>query len=337
MTDPTSARPILVPLDGSLLAETALPWAAFLAQRWSAPLTLLRVAEYPHYGAISLADASLTMLGLDTEQEIADAYLKERADALRASHPTLDVRTACGIGDPTTNILSLERESGVQLVVLSTHGRTGLIRWALGSVAEKIVHHGGTPVLLVRPWDQASAISRLQRLDNAGLRVLVPLDGSSLAQGVLPLAASLATGDRGELILTSVIRTEDERAIGPYYQPRTSDLRHEARQYLAHISTTPPVNSVSSHAVVGIEHDVAGAIVDLASLEAADVIALSTHGRGALGRLLHGSIADRIAHAARVPVLLYRPQSAQVVQTPPLQPAVAQTQPLPASRTPVAA
>src|SRR6266542_6963059 len=114
ITNQTNARPILVPLDGSLLAETALPWAAFLAQRWGAPLTLLRAAEYPHYGAISLADASLTMLGLESEQEIAVSYLKEQTDAVRAAHPSLDVRTEFTLGDPTSSILALERESGAQ-------------------------------------------------------------------------------------------------------------------------------------------------------------------------------------------------------------------------------
>ena|GEM_PF-67276 len=305
LTHARSNDPVLVPLDGSPLAETALPWAVVLARKWSAPLLLARVVERDNYGAGSPAPVNSS----ERELEVAagSAYLHNQATTLRAAHPELTVYTELAQGDPTITLLEMEQLSGARLAVLTTHGRTGLARWARGNVAEKITRHGVAPVLLVRPWDQPEVLAGRPADGRRGLRVVVPLDGSSLAQGVLPLAIELAAGDGGELIFTAMIQTHPEQSIGAYYHPRIEGQRQEANHYLDRLCGEVRAQGVSARSIVGIEHDVAGAIIDVASTESADLIALSTHGRGTLGRMLNGSIADRVAHAARVPVLLYRP------------------------------
>ena len=286
-------RPILVPLDGSALAERALPWALMFARRWRAPLLLVRVDE----------------------MDEGRAYLERKASALQATDPSLDVNVEVTSGEPALALLELEQQTNARLVALTTHGRTGLARWARGSVAETIVRHGAAPVLIVRPWDHTESEVELERMARSGLRVLVPLDGSELARGILPLVTELATGDSGALILAGVVRPPDEHAIGPYYQPQhVYETRHAMREYLARRRDEARAAGVHATSAMGVERDVAGALVDLASIESADVVALSTHGRGALGRVLYGSVADRVAHDARVPVLLVRPRAAANAQ-----------------------
>ena len=308
-------RPILVPLDGSALAETALPWAVVLATRWRAPLVLARVVALRSHAAVSLADAALAAGAYEYEEQEARAYLERSASALRAAHPDVEVRGEVVCGDAAGALLDLEQQVDARVVVLTTHGRTGLARWARGSVAETIVRYGAAPVLLVRPWDRDETAAHLDGMAREGLRVLVPLDGSPLAQGVLPLVSDLAAGARGELILAGVVRPPDEHAIGPYYHPHFQDDRRALREYLSHRRADAEQAGIRARSAVGVESDVATALIDLASIESADVIALSTHGRGAIGRLLYGSIADRVAHAARVPVLLYRPHAEHGRQT----------------------
>ena len=302
-------RPILVPLDGSALAETALPWAVVLATRWCAPLVLARVVELRSHAAVSLADSALATGAYEYEEQEARVYLERSASTLRAAHPEVEVRGELVCGEAGGALLDLEQQVGARVVVLTTHGRTGLARWARGSVAETIVRHGAAPVLLVRPWDRDETAAHLDGMAQGGLRVLVPLDGSPLAQGVLPLVSDLAAGARGELLLAGVARPPDEHAIGPYYHHNFQDDRRALREYLSHRRADAEQAGIRARSAVGVESDVAGALVDLASIESADVIALSTHGRGALGRLLYGSIADRVAHAAQIPVLLYRPNA----------------------------
>ncbi|HET7771794.1 MAG TPA: universal stress protein, partial [Chloroflexota bacterium] len=180
-------RPILVPLDGSALAETALPWAVVLATRWRAPLVLARVVELRLHAAVSLAEAALAAGAYEHEEQEARAYLDRTLSTLRAAHPEVEMRGEVVCGDAAGALLELEQQINARVVALTTHGRTGLARWARGSVAETIVRHGAAPVLLVRPWDRDETAAHLDGLAHGGLRVLVPLDGSPLAQGVLPL------------------------------------------------------------------------------------------------------------------------------------------------------
>jgi nucleotide-binding universal stress UspA family protein len=302
--------PILAPLDGSSLAEKALPWATMLARRWHAPLVLARILDSAYPVAVSLSEASLASVMLDAELQQATGYLEKTASELRTAFPELSIATETPAGHAAGELLDLERRLAVRLVVMTTHGRTGLGRWARGSVAEKIVRHGSAPVLTVRPWERDLPL-RLATASDLGLRVLVPVDGSSHAEEVLDLAESLARGPGGALIVTQIVRTGDERAVGAYYAPRVEQERRAARAYVEAIRVSRQAAGVAVHGTVRDATDVASEIIDLSRVEGADLIVMSTHGRGALGRLLYGSVADRVAHAGKTPVLLYRPRAAR--------------------------
>src|SRR5207248_781009 len=146
-------RPILIPLDGSELAEKALPYAAALAQERRVPLLLVRVVEVHGVVRANLSTAAMTDLIVEEDWKEAEQYLSGRVQALRGIAPGLVVRPALPIGDPAVEILAAERACGAQAVVLTTHGRAGLKRWLRGSVAEQVLRYGQAPVLLVRPWD----------------------------------------------------------------------------------------------------------------------------------------------------------------------------------------
>ena len=299
-------RPILVPLDGSALAEAALPWAARIARACGAPLLLARVVALRSFAAVSLPDAGITERALCDETERCGAYLKAQAAALRLSDPSLTVHTSLTLGRAATELLGVEQRRKPRLVVLATHGRTGLARWARGSVADAFVRQGRAPVLLVRRREVPTWATCTGGAP-AGLRILVALDGSPLAEEILPLATSLAGAAGGGIVLASVVATHPEQAIGPYFHPALEAQRRDAEWYLAQRSAEALAKGVPARALVEVAHDVAAAIADLAVREKTDMIALSTRGRGPLGRLLRGSVADRVSHEARIPVLLYRP------------------------------
>jgi nucleotide-binding universal stress UspA family protein len=302
---------VLVPLDGSARAEHALPWAIDLAAMRHAPLRLLRVVS-PSIPMTIEAGASPVAYGTAAvvEEEPVVRYLQQQVDAVLATSPGLTVSTTVRVGDPADQILTAAEEEQAQLVVLTTHGRTGLARWVRGSVAEKLVRYGAAPLLLIRPWDAAPAVAGRAHL---GGRVLVPLDGSSLAEQVLPEALRLAAGAEGEVVLVTVTPVEQEHAKHVAAARRAMvQSRGQGRTYLHDIARRLRSENTAVRTVVLTATDVAGAIVEQAAMDEADVIAMCTHGRGSTGRLLYGSVADRVAHEARVPVLLCHPRRASV-------------------------
>ena len=144
---------VLVPLDGSPLAEAVLPAASTFAQQLGAELLVLRVVTPPE----RIASGTLGLLlaaaepGLDRSVAEADRYLLAVRDAVHGSAPSVPVRTAVRIGQPSAEIRALSAEEGVALVAMATHGYSGLAWLALGSVAEDVLRHGTRPLLLVRP------------------------------------------------------------------------------------------------------------------------------------------------------------------------------------------
>lgn len=141
---------IIVPLDGSELAEAALPHARSIANAFKSDITLISVIEpitiYPQPGAIG----PVLSVAVNTQDEIDNAtkYLKERAEYF--SSEDINVRTIVKEGDPASEICDLAEESNADLIIMSTHGRSGIKRWVYGSVADKVLRSADIPVLLVR-------------------------------------------------------------------------------------------------------------------------------------------------------------------------------------------
>jgi nucleotide-binding universal stress UspA family protein len=305
-------RNILVPLDGSLLAERALPYAEHLAQASGARLLLVRAAlAHGLYGRGPLQSEAQAV-------REAQRYLKETA--ARLSKPGV-VETAMFYGDAAEAILEEIRLRKIDLVVMATHGRSGIGRWLFGSVAQQVLSHIEVPLLLVplaceADWPAAPPA-----------RVLVPLDGSPLAAEALGPACELAAGLGAELFLLRAVdpsaangaAVRDEAALvrlatqDPglvdtvcYLEGHDAAAFGAARQYLDGIAAALRASGyrATAHVAVG-PADVA--IGEAARAGATAAIAMATHGRAGLPRAVLGSTTDGVLRRANQPLLVVRP------------------------------
>ncbi len=142
-------KKILVPLDGSRFAEGALPYAQMLAECSGGQIELLRIAVHPSSYVYVNDPATLASL-YDSDRAHCEEYLQKVAVGLQTATPVA-VTTAVLEGPVADAILDRAEEAGADLIVMSTHGRSGMERWLLGSVAEKVVRGAKIPVMLIRP------------------------------------------------------------------------------------------------------------------------------------------------------------------------------------------
>lgn len=330
---------VLVPLDGSEEAERALPIAARLARASGGSLILVRVVRAPVEFELGVVPpAAWAPAAAPEEREGAAAYLDEvrQRDILAG----ISTATAVYAGPPAAMILTAATSYAADLIVLTSHGRTGMERWLLGSVAAEVVRESPIPALVLR----GSTLAGGQEAQSSALSALVPLDGSRLAeaalQPALQLLAALAPSAPIALHLLSVVQplplTEaapfaggvagegqimltaaDKAMLGEaeeYLCSITEQVRREASQLLPGRSVAvtwsarwnPDVaHTIVSVAELGSEGD--GSAKQTSRLAPSDLIAMATHGHGGLRRWVMGSIADRVLHAAHLPLLVVRP------------------------------
>jgi nucleotide-binding universal stress UspA family protein len=285
-------KTLLTPLDGSALAERALPYAAHLARATNGRLLLLHASTDLDIVTPIKGDLDIT------------ARIDSHLVALRSRG--IDATSRAVYRLPASAILSVVREDQVDLIVMSTHGRGGIGRWIYGSITDKLLREAGVPLLLVPPtcdrrWE-----------DDRPLRILVPLDGSLHSETALTPARELGARLPVELLLVRAIEepTPESYRFGPegYLIPVPAgegDL-DEARQYLEAVGgqQSPAFVSVDVHTDLG---GAASVIADAARHGSVDLIVMATHGRTGLERLALGSVATKVLQTARTPVLLLRP------------------------------
>lgn len=291
-------KTILVPLDGSPLAERALPYAETIARQMHAPLLLVRMLALP------TSAAALAMPTGDFLPE-AEAYLETQAARLIAHGISTDTRVL--YADAAEGILQEAESQGADLIVMATHGRTGLGRLVFGSVAEQILRRTKTPLLLVRAWEDGVPPPPIA----AHPRVLVPLDGSPFAEEALPVAVRLAMALGGALVLlhaVSPIETVIAPELGYPAWPESPETRLAAgREYLHNLVARSATGGCQVHFDVRLDVPTL-AITEAARDHEAALVVMATHGRGALGRLALGGVAYATLTHTRVPLLLVRPQ-----------------------------
>jgi nucleotide-binding universal stress UspA family protein len=231
------------------------------------------------------------------DRDEADAALGQLVMAARNEGLRADAQVLHGEAAPS--IVSLVNREAADLIVMSTHGRSGLGRWVYGSVAERVLRTAMAPVLLVPPllrgdWETA-----------ASFRIVVPLDGSALAETVLPPVRNIARATQGELLLLRVLPADNRDVgrdvAGAGADPQASD-GELALAYLQRIAARTGVPT-SVHVAKGPAHD---GILDTVSAQEAHLIAMATHGRSGLSRLVMGSVSEAVLHGARTPMLLMR-------------------------------
>jgi nucleotide-binding universal stress UspA family protein len=281
---------IMFPTDGSPLSERAFPLALEIARAQRARVVVTQVVQY--FGWLDIGPDAY--LSANAYQEIVDAL---DADAERNVEALSGKAQAQGIlagtmvlhGAPTADLVLYEERLRPDLVVMATHGRTGLARFALGSVADTMLREGTAPVLMVQSFGNEKS-----SLD----RALVPLDGSALAEKVLPMVKTLVGAPVKEFQLCRAVDELSELSDAIAYLDK---IAHQLHQDV-------PGIRVTFNASVGEPVEV----ITEAAREA-DLVVMATHGRGGLNRIRHGSVADRALHELPVPVLLIhsRPAAAQ--------------------------
>jgi nucleotide-binding universal stress UspA family protein len=304
-------KKLLVPLDRSPLAEQAIGQAAAIARASGAGLDLVLVHQpFPFDG---FSDAPWSAQAWHEERR----YLELVADEV-SSGSSVSATHAILRGEAVDMICRHAWDIDADLIVMTSHGRTGLSRAWLGSVADGVLRYSTTPVLMLRPIDGKTRRDAAHHLFK---RVLVPVDGSPLSAEVLAAATSLAKCSDARMSLLRVVQPVPmiipDVAVPYAYtppmpdDPATKRLADEASHQLAEVARQLHEESgVEIEARVVVEERVASAILDFVRAHDIDVVAMSTHGRGA-SRFLLGSVADKVLRGSGVSMLLYRPLRVQ--------------------------
>lgn len=303
---------ILVPLDGSPLAQEAVSLALALGRRHRQPVELAHVHQRPPISA----GAPHVDPRFDREQRAAmQRWLTAAAETAAREHGQAVTATFLdGAVGKTLGKYVARRAPG--LVVMATHGRGGVSRAWLGSVADYLVRHVHVPLLLVRPESGQAANAAA-----AFRRVLVPLDGSQLAEQALEPALALCAPSEAEYTLITVVEPPElstpsvMMAVAASKAGTTAEalagigaLRQSvAEQYVGLVGDQLRRRGVPVRTHVAVHPQPARAILDYQRKAGADLIALATHGLGGLMRFLVGNVADKVIRGASVPVLVVRP------------------------------
>lgn len=301
---------IIVPLDGSRFSEHALPYAVTVARHSGSRLHLVHV--YDHASPSDLLSVTpYHYEGIDME-EYEEIYLDEDRAYLdrlaRRIDPDgeLSIETTLLKGEVRRALEQHAEEVEAGLVVMSTHGRTGVSRAWLGSVADTLVRHICLPMLLIRPPGTATEPPSRVEIGH----VLVPLDGSPKAENAVAVARALAEGTGARLTLLHAV--SPKVVVGARSYPvRTGHLEErwvDAQEYLRRIAE--PLREAGLHVDTRVlEHDDPhGAILATALDEGADVIAMATHGYSGLARAILGSVTDKVLRGSVLPVLVQGPR-----------------------------
>jgi len=295
---------LLVALDGSEVSEGILPYARSFAKTLGIPVELLHVVDPDHFLYSVFAHHGRYYDIMAAEKNRSIDYLRKIATSFPDSASSVD----CSVetGNPAEVIVHRAASHTGNLIAMTTHGRSGTKQWLLGGIAEKVLRAATNPLFLARSTEE------IKLRDRAVLKtLLVPLDGSGLAETVLPHVAELAKKMNLELVLVRVHLMVEGVYPTEHYAPDwerlNEEIRKEANLYLqqkTHQLQREGLERVSS---LLLEGNVAEKIIDLARERAPSLIAVCSHGTTGVGRGVLGIVTDRIVRHSRDAVMIIRP------------------------------
>jgi nucleotide-binding universal stress UspA family protein len=313
---------ILVPLDGSDSAEQAIPLAARIARASGGTVILVQVVPiHIDFRAEAKQPAEIYPENIIEEgKSLAFNYLDNVSRI--AELVGVETETRVEHGNVAPSILAAVEPLEVDLIVMCSHGYSGFKRWALGSIAHKIIAHSPVPVLVLRDGGPT--------LTTKAVSALVALDGSPLAESVLDPVVQLATALAPSMHITlHLVRVIDlpatyshsRFAANAFVDQLREDAKHEAQAYLAAVAqrlidredTLPDLIVTTS---IAVNPDVAEALLQMTEQELHaggrfDLVAMATHGRGGLQRWVMGSVTEHVLHHSKLPLLIVRPLKKQ--------------------------
>jgi len=292
---------LLIPLDGSKVAEQVLPYARFLAKALTIPVELLGIVD-----PVPLADFAEVWERSDFDKLVAEETkgTAQYLDTTARSFPGAEVRCSVEKGTPDEVIIAKAAADEKTLIVMATHGRSGIQRWLLGSIADKVLHGATNHLLLVRASEQGET-------DGEAIlkTAVVPLDGSTLAEQALSCVEELAKRMQLEVVLMRAYAlppavSADE--YGSYSEELIHQLEAEARDYLSEKLNELKLKGITHVSLVTDLGYGAQEIIELARKTPDNFIAMCTHGRSGFRRWLLGSVTERVVRHSGDPVLIVR-------------------------------
>jgi nucleotide-binding universal stress UspA family protein len=300
---------IVVPLDGSELAEGVLPHVAEVIRDRGSQVCLLTVAQSARVTTSVLPDLLSPFDNTQEERQRVEQELTTYLEAVAGKlKPTAaEARVSVRFGRPADEILAFASEVSADLIAMSTHGRSGISRWVLGSVADRVLHGAMCPVLIVR--------AKPQQTQPTYQHILVPLDGSELAEQVLPHVSALIRPNHTRVYLISVlVNGFSDRAITlltsspPGLQLSTTALSKAQVQLTAYLrSVAAALRERGATVHTAVKHGApAEEILTHAAEVEADLIGMTAHGLSGVSRWVYGNVASKVLQGS---VLLVHPPS----------------------------
>ena len=288
----------LIPLDGTKLSESSYELLPFLKALGFAKVQLMSV--WDGHGHDEEKPDSRTAEVIEKGRAYIDAYLTVQSDQVRQGG--FEVEQFVRVGSAADEVLQVAAEHGSDLIVIATHGRDGLARWRLGSVADKIIRHATCPTLVIGP--NVNVELAPYALDS----ILVPLDGSALAEEALPIASWIATAQGATIQLARVVSVAPvayDTSMGGYPMDLMTAMEDAAMTYLNRIggqlSSRHQVETVLLIGAAGEQ------LLEHLKAKPAGLVVMASHGRTGFVRAALGSVADRMLHGP-APVLILRPE-----------------------------
>jgi nucleotide-binding universal stress UspA family protein len=275
---------ILVPLDTSPLAEQALPYVIELARAFNSAIDIINICE----------------LRQDQEAAVCQSYLNTEAARIKANlaGQADKIKTETIMGSPGQNILKYAEKEKADLIIMSSHGRSGVTLWPFGSTVDKVLRRTGVPLIIVKVKEAQIQQPQEDRFK----RVLVPLDGSELGAKVVPYVVEIAAKLGSEVVLLEVIETAKHvHTLGridtvPFIEGELSALRTRAQDFLARESLKFASSGSNVRTVVK-EGNVAEQILKYANEQQCSLIAISSHGHSGFESWIIGSVTSKVLSA----------------------------------------
>jgi nucleotide-binding universal stress UspA family protein len=296
---------MLIPLDGSKTAEKVLPYARHLAATLKLPVELLAVIDIAEMAThIAAEKARFLDTLIEDGMRNSESYLRSVANTFGGA----DIKSTVETGRADEVIVEHAAKDKNTLTTMATHGRSGMNRFLLGSVAEKVLRNSANPLLLIRATEEAKAEG-----EAAVKSVIVPLDGSELAESVLPAAVELAKSLNAEIVLFRAYKIPygTYSSGDGFYDIGTLDalltaVKDEATEYLTRKSEELKRSGMARVSCAAKEGFSADEIIAFGSATKDSMIAMCSHGRSGVKRFVLGSVAETVVRHSVEPVLLLR-------------------------------
>jgi nucleotide-binding universal stress UspA family protein len=297
--------PILVPLDGSQLAECVLPHVVAIARTFDTEITLLRMLEKKQAGtSAQLFD----LLNWQINKTRAALYLEKIKTHFQESG--LRARTSVLEGLEAEGITEFAQNQGIKLIILSSHGRNGLTQWGISNITQKIILSAPTSLLIVRAHQPGAYPGELAETP-VYQRILVPLDGSQRAENVLPIITQLARFHHSQIHLVQIVQTPEMARQMP---PAREDIdlsnrlvarnREEAARYLEQVKLRSYLEGIPVQTHLMTSDNAAVALHQLAEQEQIDLVTLSAHGYSGIHQWPYGSMVNNFILYGKVSLLI---------------------------------